>query len=637
MLVRQLLEIQRRTVSREKLEEWAERLRFLDISRVIVKSGCQSRRNYRKALNKADIDLKNRDIQIIPLTDRVSRKYPYIAISWRWKRQPSQDQREVEPKYWIQGRQQQFRPTKVPDIYLDRAIHFAKTRRIYLIWIDKECIDQENKKDKDKGIQVMDLVYRQSEISLGLLEVELQSQKQLDSLSLILRYTNRPFEDFNSKIHKYKEIIPEIREVLDLILRDERWDRTWIFQEDHCASGKMHLLIRHAPALHKAPSILGDLPGEVDIPCAWFRTACTMFGKACTIAKLAQPVNVAKVQQYNISSNEHGSRMNAKTKSRQSHSPLTASSLSILDDIKARQNRDVSDRLAIFANCCQYRTRLDTPKLEQLKYGLSTCLLCLYLINGEVLRTSIGSQPNQSPQGAPDILNYPVYQVLRTLSLRFNPPVNTYQLSFIDKHCRFGRVKLTQFGIETRGRLWTIDETIAFTERDREKIKTCYIDLGVNYPGFDNCTLYVLFRKLQDLRHYSLLAEFRKYLEVRQSKSFIDMMLKAVLKALRLGKTLRLARLIGETDPSGVFLDDTRTSTRKMAFTSYSEEMDRVVSIEVQYKGGRSKGQEVLYTQSWMNGVYFAYGKSQKTYLFAWPFAPEDSRKKDLIDAKIMI
>lgn len=76
---------------------------------------------------------------------------------------------------------------KIPqDVVLDRVVKFAATKK-YPIWIDKLCIDQEEDSDeKQIAFQSVDLVYKQSKISLGLLFVRLDSKEQVRCLHALL-------------------------------------------------------------------------------------------------------------------------------------------------------------------------------------------------------------------------------------------------------------------------------------------------------------------------------------------------------------------------------------------------------------------------------------------------------------------
>ena len=510
MLVKQIVEIQKHTTSRNGSKEWAERLRFVNISGVFTENVNHSRKRRRTTRNDGDYPFDNHSVRVLPLTDRlpVSRN-PYVAISWRWSSDLPLGQSATGHRYQIQRPKEQPHHSKVPDIYFDRAIRFAQARGIRLLWIDKECIYQENEDDQATGIQGMDLVYRDCKVSLGLLEVELQSQQQLKALSELLSLKlideiGLRFRDWVQRGH-----ISRILDVLDLILSDERWERTWIFQEDHCASSKMHLLVRHASSLYKDYKVFGDLPGELQIRCAQFRKAITMFCKACDVVKQAYPHDLlSKVKQYNIWNQGHGRGRDLKIGNCQLNQVstdsaelphLSASSLSILRDIKARRNHVVADRLAIFANCRQYLTRLDVTNLTRAGYGLSTCFLCLYLLNGEILSTFMEDRSSEPSQGPKDVLNGSIYEFLERFSLTFDPPCNKFRQSFIDNYCRFGTVKLTPHGTETQGWLWEINETITFTDSDRYEIEMHDAEFDYSSSNINNYALHVLLRRLKSL------------------------------------------------------------------------------------------------------------------------------------------
>ena len=61
------------------------------------------------------------------------------------------------------------RPNRAPPEILSRAIAFAvEFQATSLLWIDQECIDQDNRVEKELAIQSMDQVYHRAMVSLGL-------------------------------------------------------------------------------------------------------------------------------------------------------------------------------------------------------------------------------------------------------------------------------------------------------------------------------------------------------------------------------------------------------------------------------------------------------------------------------------
>lgn len=56
----------------------------------------------------------------------------------------------------------------------------------------------------------------------------------------------------------------------------------------------------------------------------------------------------------------------------------------VFSELEKRGNALTADRIAILSNCFQCRKRLNTASLARKGYGLSTCILVLCLLNGEI-------------------------------------------------------------------------------------------------------------------------------------------------------------------------------------------------------------------------------------------------------------
>ncbi len=110
----------------------------------------------------------------------------------------------------------------------------------------------------------------------------------------------------------------------------------------------------------------------------------------------------------------------------------------------------------------------------------------------------------------------------------------------------------------------------------------------------------------------------RRYIEIHADdqgselalyKKFIDRMLTAVIEGIWHNRDLRLVRLVGERDALGIFLENRNVrqhSGRKLAFTTYSKDKGTLASVEALPDGTSADGRKRLYTESWVNGVWFA-------------------------------
>jgi len=649
--VNQLLDLQNLTTSREKARKWVSQLRFLSLTGM-REDDEPARKRCRVA---GDSETPHVPVRRVPLTRRHEDDgtEPYIAVSWRWNDPLNQSSAAYE--YHIQRPGKSPHRSTVPDLCLDRATAFAQAHGINLIWIDKECIYQEEEQDKEVGIQAMDLVYSQSELSVGLLLATVETQWQLVCLSKLL---SKDVFVKNSETDKFKPEIKEsdihgIVEVLQIILLDERWKRSWIFQEDHCASGRMTLLVRcpgFLPFTWREVDF-GNIPGELQIRSDLLRKTATRFDRACKERGYELDASMfAFVRQYNIwhkidrSNSERLFEYDQFRPDRnESDDSVWFQSISrgVLSDIEKRDSQEVVDRLAIFANCCDFPSRLDIESVRRAGYGLSTCLVALCLLNGEIFRNDETGPPSQESPDSLDMLDCTVEEFLRKFLFEFNPPGAAYHLSLI-KRFRFVRVSLTEHGIGTFGWLWELGEVITFTGRERQKVDQM-ITASENDPSKENellgpvakHVLWELVRKLNAKRYHDFATYLVDYMRkdkkgiLSPSKSLTDKMVEAVVQGVVNDRPLRLACRYGAVQPSAIFVSPSKEigdHNLPLAFTSWSNgggtELEKFVSLEVRHDGISICDAKRLYTRSWINGIWDAWGCPMDPFVFPWPFAP---------------
>jgi Heterokaryon incompatibility protein (HET) len=166
----------------------------------------------------------------------------YVAVSYCWSSTPFSRPEDVGRKiqeYSI-NTEHGARSNKASSSILDRAILFASRRGLEFIWIDQECIEQDNPIDQRDGIQAMDLIYQRAVESISLLNTYVEKQEHLDALNLM-------FEGEGIEPHE----LESLAEVLELICSDAWFTRAWILQESTSAGSEMTLLIRCAPQLRR--------------------------------------------------------------------------------------------------------------------------------------------------------------------------------------------------------------------------------------------------------------------------------------------------------------------------------------------------------------------------------------------------
>ncbi|KAF2183358.1 hypothetical protein K469DRAFT_534173, partial [Zopfia rhizophila CBS 207.26] len=93
----------------------------------------------------------------------------YVAVSYCWESYAAvHASRALNHEFLISTPEGERRP-RCPDTVLYRAIMFAQGRNIPFIWIDQECINQDDPSDKERYLQVMHEIFSRSRFTIGIL------------------------------------------------------------------------------------------------------------------------------------------------------------------------------------------------------------------------------------------------------------------------------------------------------------------------------------------------------------------------------------------------------------------------------------------------------------------------------------
>lgn len=506
------------------------------------------------------------------------------------------------------------------DDVLDRIIAFARHIRVPRIWIDTECIRQHEATDLQVALDSMDLVYSCSSHPLGILGTILETQEDVNLLQDLLSgvYTEitglKKYPRLTEDIDETK--LMKILKVIGLITSDPWWHRAWIFQEEYRSSTNMLLLIRHNHVLKKKRAF-GRLHGELCISPVQFRTQATLFLLAYENEGRPQQKEICMrmlqvVGKYNILYRFCDMVQDKAMSSR------------IFADIGRRGVGKPFDVLPIAANTCDYRYHLHSKQLENENYSLSLCVLALFLLNGEIIRNGTGTRR------IPQQMN--VFEYLEHISFRsFCPPVAEKQLSFLKK-ARFADVRFSERGIRTTGHLWEICGTIDTSRRRHFRSPNPY-DAQGSLTSFQYRCLHWLIGILQATnRPYKMLASrlLRFVAGVQHSASqtaAVSLMLtmaEELVEAIRMGKLLYIAQLVGSSEATAIFVNVGDGVTN--VFTSwhsrnlsYDRVQDFYVSIAVRLH--ENSDDPVLRTLHWVNGLAFFKQSERIPVVFAWPLS----------------
>ncbi|KAK8234104.1 hypothetical protein IWZ00DRAFT_564799 [Phyllosticta capitalensis] len=285
----------------------------------------------------------------------------YIAVSYPWKAaaptglcdpatQRTTAATNVDSaaagawKIAVPGNPRRVDRSKVRDAVLRRAVAYAETHGTELIWIDRECVPQDEDGERENthlhetAMQSMDLVYRWAKHPIALIFESVACQEEVDLLEALLRgsvvevrgfdgdFTGPPpTTDDRRPKSKSKEneassvdddsdsddadpetdhprfassvsasTISSLLALLTRLTSDPWFSRAWIFQENYCAGAKMRLLIPHSRAISKAHAVdlFGNIPHELNVRSIAFFNAATKF----CLAYLADPRYVGSAQ-----------------------------------------------------------------------------------------------------------------------------------------------------------------------------------------------------------------------------------------------------------------------------------------------------------------------------------------------------
>ena len=303
----------------------------------------------------------------------------FVAISYCWK-----SQEEAQPRYSVET-ENGVRNNNAPSDILQRSIAFAAYHGIRLIWIDQECIVQSDREDKEEGIQSMDLVYQQATHAEALLNVRITSEAH--GSTFVKAMTGQELETH--------ELLIAI-EVFEMIAADRWLTRAWCFQETAAAGELMRVLIPCDVNLPDDEDFM-TVPGELEM---------TVSGLQYGVAFIATSVETI-VEESEQSSECSNDDLRLRTERLFSHlmeiCPVSyqlgprnpyfrfgCNAAEALHLLKDRINSRVEDRLAILANLCNYRTRLNTHSLHDSekylldKHSLSVCFAVLAILNGDM-------------------------------------------------------------------------------------------------------------------------------------------------------------------------------------------------------------------------------------------------------------
>lgn len=530
-------------------------------------------------------------------------------VSYSWRR--PKNERKVHGSCFIEDHAGTSRRSKVRYPVWSRAVAYMLHNRIEYLWIDKECIPQEEGEAKSKALSEMDWLYHHGTHPFGMLSRPVKTEVELYLLAQILQ-GEMLSEDAHGFLLKrgHTSRAWAAVQLLDEIISDIWWTRAWIYQENYHGGQWMDLLMPHDRKLKALKAdhedLFGTLRGQLTIKSIWFSEALT---DLCSAFIRSNRPGYQKGVAHRILS--RAGRYSALLERGSSMSPT------IIADVGKRGVSNPPDRLAIIANCCSYVMRLDTNKPKKLYENtciVSLAILVMFLLNGEIFYETSRDTMSRSELTVVEFIKRYAFK-------EFSPPLGKYELTF-NKGCRFVQPHLEDDGVHTCGHLWKLCSRVINIPREQaEEWETV------------SETLWGLQRYIEEYeydkrrpRQDQLACKLEELLEKSpQSPAEIYMgkMAEALSDALHEGITLRLGYLCNSlrhprfSPPTAVFICPDEAMDRRRSsfvFTSFRpkesdgpehiSDVHKHVSlqVEVEDNGGLLPR---LSARAWMNGLWF--------------------------------
>jgi hypothetical protein len=394
----------------------------------------------------------------------------YIAVSYRWLSRKDPATASKVGHYDIQSKTVERARSIAPNKVLDRAIQFAAHCGVPFVWIDQECIRQSVKEEQEMGIQSMDLVYQRAVASIGLIDVTLDTQDEIDTLDRWLRLDDLDADQYIRSVA-----------ILERLMNDQWMHRAWIYQELAAAGPRMVLLLKCRPGLRRAfrershhPRRSLKIPGEYDILPSELIAAMDYLENWPILSghTIPRPLelhleNLSRHLQSTMSKETYVidslvGHLQAPAPwelfdhDRGSHDstyrPLICAS-GALRGLEGRINSRIADRIAIAGNLCAYNKRLDTSNIKDLGAlgaSMSTNMYALALLNGDL---TLVFAVNDATSGnyTEDFQWFPTSKSIKTAI--FDTAIN--HLPY-----RLNKCLLSKDGVHSQGYLWDVSEKI---------------------------------------------------------------------------------------------------------------------------------------------------------------------------------
>jgi hypothetical protein len=284
----------------------------------------------------------------------------YTTVSYCWNHAQIEREEMQVPEYRIWDASDPCRaPRQIrcPKLVLHRALRFARGQDCRHLWIDQECIDQDDPTDIERHLQAMHRIYRESRWTAAILSRTIVSDEIWRTpYSWPQRLKDSGSDSCNSAA---KEFVQS----LDHISTDRWFTRTWTLQEKQCAS-ILKFLIPIDTESHKLEDVQPLVVGDDLCMDAKHLSYAAGVGKTDNIKKRLNVIDMPGFKGHGQPSSDELSSIGH-----------------FIHAMNSCDNLVIADRISILANACDFRYRLLSNRLDRPDISYVMCLIVLILAN----------------------------------------------------------------------------------------------------------------------------------------------------------------------------------------------------------------------------------------------------------------
>ncbi|KAH8655275.1 heterokaryon incompatibility protein-domain-containing protein [Xylariales sp. PMI_506] len=291
----------------------------------------------------------------------------FVAVSYTWNQPPHARKCYEGTAGYSIITDTEVRQNRAPVNILDRIIEYAIMRRIRCIWIDQECIDQEDAKDKERHVQAMDEIYRAARQVVAVLNLlNYVDQTHADAFEYIEMVSARSISHPDEPRLSTRESRATVHKMVGELQTDQWFSRAWTYQESLVAASTLHVLVNIKPGT-RLPRWMGLMSDQAVLDLWFLSTLFTGWGLS-KIGKMSPEYKTPSAGR--------------------SDSPMSFTHrLGCMDAYEAMHKLGLAneaDRVAIIANLCRYKYRVDIAGLAASGIDLETAIYTQALLNGDL-------------------------------------------------------------------------------------------------------------------------------------------------------------------------------------------------------------------------------------------------------------